>query len=123
MKTLSSDVQLRSKKELIERFIEESLPEIEDLNQIDNAFYSFWDKEKISAFNELCNEEKLNPEKLAKIIEMYIFTEKKPLRDDVVHALEYKLGLLQRSTVVSRVTKKIMKFVDVYITGVGNNEE
>ncbi len=120
MKTIASDTTLRSKRELIEKFMEKNLPQIDGANDIEDAFYVFRDEQKKEAFDKLCKEEKLIPEKLAKIIEGYIFTEKKPLRDDIIAALNFKLKLLERAKIVSRVTKKILYFVETYITGVGN---
>src|SRR5690606_2160293 len=39
---LESEIQLRSKKELIEKFIEENLPLLRDSEQVTDAFDSFW---------------------------------------------------------------------------------
>jgi type I restriction enzyme R subunit len=38
MELLNSDVQLRSKRELIEKFIKENLPKIEDADNIQEEF-------------------------------------------------------------------------------------
>ncbi|GAB4145773.1 MAG: type I restriction endonuclease subunit R [Patescibacteria group bacterium] len=60
---LASEVQLRSKKELIERFITENLPLIQNSEDIPPAFEAFIDAEKLKAFEEICEEEKLEPER------------------------------------------------------------
>ncbi len=41
-------------------------------------------EEKQKAFQQLVKEENLSPEKDSKVIENYIFTEKAPLRDDIL---------------------------------------
>src|SRR5690606_37203226 len=49
---LAGDAKLRSKKELIEKFIEENLPKISDGDAVSVAFEEFWNQEKISAFEK-----------------------------------------------------------------------
>ena len=106
---------MRSKKELIEQFIEENLPQIDDSAMINNEFDQFWDKEKVKAFNEMCNELNLQPKKIQNIIGDYLFTERKPLGDEIVDALKEKPKILQRRSVIERVTKKILDFIEIFI--------
>lgn len=120
---LSGEVQLRSKKELIEKFINENLPFIEDDDDIGDAFEAFLDEEKGKALTQLCEEEKLAPEKLNAIISDYLFTERPPLPDDIVDMLEVKPKILERKTIVERVTDKIKKFVETFINGMGEVNE
>lgn len=116
---LASELQLRSKRELIEKFINENLPHIEDADEIPNAFEEFVDEEKQAALQELSKEEKLSFDKLNNIISDYIFTERKPLPDDIVDMLEVKPKILERKSVVQRVTDKILGFVETFINGMG----
>ncbi len=53
---LSGDTQLRSKKELIERFIEENLPMVGNADQIEEAFETFWSTEKRKAVNQISHD-------------------------------------------------------------------
>jgi len=46
-----------------------------------------------------------------------LFTELKPLRDDIVDMLEVKPKLLERGTITERIITKIVEFVDVFING------
>lgn len=115
---LSSQPQLRSKKELIEQFIEENLPQIDDSSIINDEFDQFWDKEKIKAFNEMCQEFKLQPKKIQNIIGDYLFTERKPLGDDIVDALEEKPKILQRRNIIEKTTKEILNFIETFIEGI-----
>ncbi len=120
---LTGEVQLRSKKELIEKFINENLPLIDDAENIPAAFDAFVDAEKQKALAELCKEEGLIPEKLNEIIGNYLFTERKPLRDDIFNILIEKPKLLERKIVVERVIEKVLKFIDTYINGLPDNEQ
>ncbi|MDD4507192.1 MAG: type I restriction endonuclease subunit R, partial [Sulfurospirillaceae bacterium] len=88
IKTISGTVQLRSKRELIEKFINDHLMQLDDNDEIVNAFEAFWDEEKLKAFDMLCEEENLLSDELKKVIETYIYDERIPLKDDVAHTLK-----------------------------------
>ena len=106
---------LRSKRELIEEFINNYLATITETEDVEESFYTFLDEKKKLALDELIQEEKLIPSEVHKIIDHYIFSEKKPLRDDIVGALETKPTILQRTPIITRVTEKLMKFIEIFI--------
>jgi len=116
---LGGEVHLRSKKELIERFIRENLPLVEDADDIPEAFDAFWNAEKRKALDQLCAEEGLIREKLYEVIESYIFTGREPLRESVVETLQMKPKLLERGPIVERVTGKIKEWMERFEEGVG----
>lgn len=109
---INGNASLRSKRELIERFIDEHLMSLEDVDAVDDMFEKFWDEEKIKAFDELCEEENLNKEEVKKVVDTYLYDERIPLTDDIANTLNVKLKLLERKKVVPRVLDKIMTFVD-----------
>ena len=80
MDTVAGDTQLRRKRELIEKFIHENLRHIEETDDIPDAFYAFWNKERQQAIEQMARKENLNPDKIQEIIGKYLFTEKKPPR-------------------------------------------
>jgi type I restriction enzyme R subunit len=110
--------QLRSKRELVEKFIRENLPRIEDSEQIQDEFTDFWTKERVEAIRKLSEEEGLESERLEDVISRYIYTEKEPLRDEVVSIMKNKPGLSKRRTTAERVIGKIIDFVDTFISGI-----
>lgn len=115
---LNSDAQLRSKRELIEKFIQENLPVIEDTDDIPEAFDKFWNEEQQKAFNQLVKNENLSADKTEKIIEDYLFAEREPLRDEVLELIEgSKPTVLERKKVGDRILSKILDFVDTFING------
>ena len=116
---LTGEAQLRSKKELIEKFIAEHLPQIEDVETIPAEFEKFWQGERMKAIEVLCETEQLKPEGLQKLIGEYLFTERKPLRDDVVGIMVQTPKLLTRKTIAERVITKIVDFVETFINGMG----
>lgn len=115
---LSGEAKLRSKKELIVNFINSNLINIKTSEDVENEFENYVNEEKQKAFDLLCSEEGLTPEKLEKVIGDYIYTERTPMRDEVVELLIEKPKLLERKRVVSRVIEKIMLFVNTFIDGI-----
>ena len=116
--TVTNDPKLRSKRELIIKFILENLPNIEDSDDVSDEFDAFWNIEREKAFINLSKEEDLDGAKLEKVIGNYIFTEKKPLRDDVIDMLNQRPSLRERATIAERVTDKILTFVDTFVSGI-----
>ena len=106
---ISSESHLRSKRELIEKFIQNNLPFIEDSENIADEFYSFWNEERKNALETLTKEEDLNFDKIQKLIGDYLFTEKEPLRDNLIEAMNYRPSLKERRSVAERISAKIRK--------------
>jgi type I restriction enzyme R subunit len=116
---LNTEVQLRSKKELIEKFIQENLPVIIDTDDIPQEFEKFWNKEQEKSFLKLVNEENLSRERTQALIETYLYSEKEPLRDEVLELLESERPtLLKRKKTGDRILSKIVGFVETFINGV-----
>ncbi|MDA3821094.1 MAG: type I restriction endonuclease subunit R [Bacteroidales bacterium] len=116
---LNTETQLRSKKELIERFIRENLQGIDNTDDIPQEFEKYWNAEQDKAFLKLVADEKLSRERTQALIEHYIYAEKAPMRDEILELLEGdKPTLLQRRPVGDRILKKIVDFVETFINGV-----
>lgn len=114
---IAGENHLRSKRELIEKFIQENLPNIEDSNDIADEFYSFWNDERKQALEALTKEEDLDFEKIQKLIGDYLFTEKEPLRDSLVEAMNYRPALKERRSIAERISSKIRKYIETFIEG------
>lgn len=115
---VAGDAQLRSKRKLIEKFIRENLPHIADSDEVPEAFEIYWNEERIAALNKMSKEENLDPQQLQEVIGKYLFTEKKPMRDDVIGLMKKRRALKERATVAERVTDKILGFVETFINGI-----
>jgi type I restriction enzyme R subunit len=116
---LNTEMQLRSKKELIEKFIRENLPIILDTDDIPQEFEKYWTVEQEKAFVRLVDEEKLSKERTQALIENYLYSEQEPMRDEILDLLiDEKPTLLQRKTISERILKKIMDFVETFINGI-----
>jgi len=115
---LSTETTLRSKRELIEKFIKENLPVIVDTDEVAPEFDKFWNAEQQKAFNKLVEEEKLSADRTEKLIEDYLFAERPPLRDEVLELIDgEKPSLLERKKLGDRILRRIMDFVETFING------
>jgi type I restriction enzyme R subunit len=116
---LNTEADLRSKRELIERFIKENLPVIEDTDDVPQEFEKYWNKEQLKAFNQLVKDENLSPEKTEKLIENYLFSEREPMRDEILELIEGdKPTILERKKLGDRILNRIIGFVDTFINGI-----
>ncbi len=110
---LSSNPQLRSKRELIEKFINENLANI-DVGNIEEEFEKFWDDERVKEFDKICKEENLIKDEVKNVIDTYLYDERVPLGDDIVKTLQIKPKLLERKKIATRVLDRLMAFVEKF---------
>jgi len=115
---ISGDAKMRSKRELVEKFIQDNLPVITDSDDIPTEFETFVNEERQAAILSMSKEEGLDPKKLDKIISDYLYTEKKPMRDDIISMMNQRPSLKERRTTAERITSKIVKFVETFISGI-----
>lgn len=118
MDVLGGEAQLRSKRELIERFIDENLPIIKDADDIPAEFETYWDVEQKKAFSTICAESKAEPDKLEKIVGDYIFSQQSIQRDDVIESLLVKPKLLERKSIANNIIDKIYNFIETFVNGI-----
>lgn len=114
---IAGESQLRSKRELIERFINNHLPQIEDTDLVEEKFDEYLKEERKAAIQELSNEENLNQMILEQVIGNYLFTNKKPLRDEIIATMQQRPSLKERASTTERITNKIINFVETFISG------
>lgn len=105
-------------KELIERFIAEHFASLPTSADVGAEFDSYWEAQKQSALVTLSEDEGLKRDELDKVLANYLFTEKTPMRDDVIGIMQKRPSLRERSSVAERVIAKIKAFVETFIDGV-----
>ena len=115
---LTNNPQLRSKKELIEKFINENLYSVNE-DDIEDEFDKFWEEQKDQAYKELCNEENLDCKEVRKVVDKYIYEQRVPLKDEIVNTLKVKPKLLERQKIIPRVLNKIITFVEKFYDDMG----
>lgn len=119
---LNTEVSLRSKRELIDKFIQESLPNIKDTDTIPEEFEKFWNIEQEKALKELVKSESLSEEKTERLIENYLFTEREPLRKEILDLRkEGRPSVLKSKEIGDRILNKILGFVDTFVNGITGN--
>ena len=117
---LTGEVNLRSKKELIEKFIAENLPIIHDTDDIPEEFEKYWSAEQEKAFDLFVKEENLVADKTQKLIEDYLYAEREPLRDHLLDMIDGdQPSVLQRKSIGDRLLKKVINFVETFVEGMG----
>jgi len=113
--TVASDIELRSKRELIEKFIDQQLPSAGSAAEIPDCFEDFWEQERLAAFDQLVKEEQLDADKLRQVIDRYVYTGKKPLPDpDIVELITRPLKLAERRPTRQRVYDKVVDYVETF---------
>lgn len=116
---LAGEVELRSKRELIEKFIEENLPYIDDVDAIQDEFEKYWQEQKILALKALCEDENLDQAQFNSLIESYIYSGQEPIRDEVFKCLDNRPSILRAREIGERIINKMKEFVEVFVRGVG----
>ena len=118
---VAGEVQLRSKRKLIEEFIEKTLPTLNANENVISKFESYWGEHKTSAFKQLCKDENIAPDNLEKIIHEYEFANKFPRKNVIKSALTYQPKVIESKSIVERIAIKIRDFLDTYIEGMGGS--
>jgi type I restriction enzyme R subunit len=114
---LGGDIKLRSKRELIQKFIDENLPFITDIDKIEDEFEQYWSDQKVLALEKLCNEENLDKAQFKALIDAYIFSGRQPIRDEVFKCLDNKPSVLQARAIGERIIEKMKEYVEVFVIG------
>lgn len=110
---MQSSHELKSKAELIDKFINENIVESEGPIDIDEELPQYFEKEKNKEIDELVNSENLSDEKTREVIAEYEYSGK--LRnDDIKHSFNEKLGFLERRHKVDFLKSKIIDLVDKF---------
>ncbi len=118
---VAGEIQLRSKRALIESFIEDNLPKLKSNDNIIQVFENYWTANKKEAFSKLCAEENLSPQELQKILNHYTFANRLPRDQEIVDTLNYKPKIRERKPIIERVADKIKSFIDTFVEGMGGS--
>ncbi|MCX7546223.1 type I restriction endonuclease subunit R [Marinicella gelatinilytica] len=119
MNAMMSEVELRSKRELIEKFINKHLPLIADAESVPDEFDAFWETEKQRAIKLFSETEQLDPEKLESVIGDFLYTNREPMREDVINMMKTRPKLKERATTAERLIQKVTHYVDTFVSGMG----
>jgi type I restriction enzyme R subunit len=114
---LGGDIQLRSKRELIEKFIQENMPLIKEGDNFNDEFEKFWQEQKVLALGKLCEEEHLDKAQFKALIDTYIYSGREPIKEEVIQCLDNRPSVLQSRAIGDRIIAKMKEFVEVFVKG------
>lgn len=114
---LGGDIQLRSKRELIQKFIDENMPNIKEGDSIEDEFEKFWQDQKVLALGKLCEDEHLDKAQFKSLIDAYIYSGREPIKDEVFQCLDNRPSILQARVIGDRIIAKMKEFVEVFVKG------
>lgn len=110
---IATSHELKSKAELIDRFIHENIVESGGNINIDEELPEFFDHEKSKEIKELSKNEHLSEDKVRDIIGEYEYSGKF-YNDAIKESFEEKLGFLERRNKVNLLKEKIVDLVDKF---------
>lgn len=108
------DIQLRKKKELVRKFIEESLPKLRKADDVEKAFSKFWQSERSEVLKKLAKDEKIPIDKIEGLVGDYLYTQKLPREQEIADLLPEQPRILERKTVIGRIKGAIENIVDKF---------
>lgn len=120
MDMVASGAQLRSKRDLIEKFIQQNMPALKPGDDVGEVFKAYWEHEKEITLTAICAEEGLDRAKFDKLVNHFNFSGQNPLRDDVVAALKVQPKILERRKIVNRVLERMIGFIRKFEDDIGD---
>jgi type I restriction enzyme R subunit len=115
--TMANTAELRNKRELIERFISGTLPEISEADEVEGKFTEFVSEEQVKQFRQLCEEEGLDNEKTQALLDRYTYNNRPPHDYDIDNILANKPSILERKSIIQRVKVRLVNFIQTFVEG------
>lgn len=113
LKKFDHDIQLRKKKELVKKFIEENLPRVGN-TAVEKAFNDFWSNERTKSLRQLAEAESIPFERIEGLIGEYLYTRRLPKGQDIADALPEQPRILERDGIIQRIRNAIQEIVEVF---------
>ena len=113
IKIVDDSIELRSKSELINKFIEKTVVPAGGDIDIDLEFEEYMDDEKSEEIKNFAQDENLDYDIINEVIEDYEFTGKMK-NNQIKKAIKEKLGLKERRSKITEIKFKIMGLVEKF---------
>lgn len=114
LRIFDRDVQLRKKKDLIKKFIEENLPNIDKSENVEKAFGEFWSSERSNILKGIADTENISIEKIENLIGEYLYTQRLPGGQEIVDLLPQVPKIKERQGIIDRIKGAIENVVDMF---------
>ena len=115
--TMAGVPELRSKRELIEQFIDGTLPSVTESDDVENAFAEFVSEAQVKEFQKMCQDEGLDAEKTQALLDRYVSTGRIPRSHDLGGVLVVQPSILQRESILEKVKNRLTGFIQAFIDG------
>lgn len=114
LKTVDSIPNLKNKRELLEKFIEENrnIFSVDFKGDIEDRLVKFMKKKRNEAIEEMVAEEELIYGKVNEIVEKCEFTEKKPDFNEIKESFSGKVSVLKLNKKIQSIQERIEKILD-----------
>lgn len=114
LKTVDSIPNLKNKRELLEKFIEENrnIFSMDFKGDIEDRLVKFMRKKRNEAIEEMVAEEELIYGKVNEIVEKCEFTEKKPDFNEIKESFSGKVSVLKLNKKIQSIQERIEKILD-----------
>lgn len=117
---LGTEARLRSKRDLIEEFIGSSLPGHRGEERMSQAFWEYWSRKRSEAFDALCAEAVLDPQRFTDLPETCQFSDKDPLTDETIEIVRTPPGILRRKKTTARIILRMVDHIETLDENVGD---
>jgi type I restriction enzyme R subunit len=114
LRIFDRSVELRKKKDLIRKFIEENLPKIGESESVEKAFGEFWESERADSLKAVAEAEHIPLKKFEQLIGEYLYTQRLPRGQDIVDLLPEPPKIMERQGIIERIKTAIENIVDKF---------
>jgi len=114
LRLFDRDIQLRKKKDLIRKFIEENLPKIDKASDVEKEFNQFWANQRSDVLKKIVEKENIPMARLEHVISEYLYDQKMPNEQDIIDSLPSVPPILERQGIINRVKKAIESVINIF---------
>ena len=117
LRQITNDIKQHSKRELIQRFIEEQLVHIDNPMSIADALEDFFANEREKALFKLSTEYAVQPEELSEVIDKYVWLGQEVPKDAMTDLLKGKHSYMQTRKLSTNLSEAVNDYAETYYTG------
>ena len=117
LRQITNDIKQHSKRELIQRFIEEQLVHIDNPMSIADALEDFFANEREKALFKLSTEYAIQPEQLSEVIDKYVWLGQDVPKDEMTDLLKGKHSYMQLRKLSTNLSEAVNDYAETYYTG------
>jgi type I restriction enzyme R subunit len=107
---LDTDIELRSKRELIEEFIESWLPSLKNSDDVRDAYGRYMSEKREKALDDLCKSQGLKRDETETIVANMVYRKSQPLEQELEAAMVNDLDILEREEKLDSALLELREF-------------